>query len=84
MGQLISIDVKKVALSMSLHRVPDSLIHQYTSISIQTMKCLRQQHCNLTFPLPPLVELGRPHLLSGIQVKVCTQFFCARCCLTGT
>ena len=72
MGQLISIDVKKVALSMSLHGVPDSSIHQYTGISKRTMMRLHQQHHNLTFPLPPPVELGRPRLLSGIQVKVRT------------
>ena len=70
---------------MSLQEgLTDSAIQRHTGISVRTMKRLRQQYRNNAFPSPPSAECGRPRVLNGIQLKVCTQICFRGSRLTNT
>ena len=84
MGWSISVDIKRVALSMSFQGLSDSTIRQYTGISVRTMKWLRHEYRNNSFPAAPPLEIGRLHVLNAIQVKVCTHVLCPGSYLTST
>jgi transposase len=71
-GRRISDELKEMALSMSLQGLTDSEVHQFTGISIQSIKRLHSTHRRTggvsRKPLAP----GRPRNLTSMQ----KQFLC--------
>ena len=81
----ISVEVKELALSLSLQGLSDSEIHEYTGISICTIQRVQSLHCrtgNVTAP-PPL-NIGQLCTLASTQILVQLQYLCSVCCLTDT
>lgn len=63
-------EVKEMALSMSLQGLQDSEIHEFTGISVRSLKRLRKSHRETgTVTRKPLVP-GRQRTLTAIEVKV--------------
>ena len=78
----ISTDLKEMALTMSLQGVSDSKIREYTGISGRSHSrfCSEQRRIEAPVPQP----LGRPRVLSAIEVKVCMQCPVSRSHLTAS
>jgi transposase len=71
-GRRISDEVRQMALSMSLQGIPDSEVHEYTGISVRSIKRLRSAHRRADeVPRKPLAP-GRPRNLTSMQ----SQFLC--------
>ena len=71
-GHYISNEVKEMALSMSLQGLRDSEIHEYTGISVRSLKRLRKTHRQIGEVSKKPAIPGRPRNLSSMQ----TQFLC--------
>ena len=72
----ISSDLKEMALSMSLQGLRDSDVREYAGISERSLKRFRSNFRRFGGVLPPpLIDPGRPRILSAIQVKVCSNHF---------
>jgi transposase len=71
-GRRISDEVKEMALSMSLQGLTDAEVHEFTGISVRSLKRLRSTH-RLTGEVSrkPLTT-GRPRNLTSMQ----RQFLC--------
>ncbi len=70
----ISDELKEMALSMSLQGLHDLDIREFTGISERSLKQFRSTYCRTENVIPPpLIDRGRPHILSAIQVKVRIQ-----------
>ena len=78
----ISADLKEAALTMSLRGVPDSKIREYTGISGRSLSRFRSALRRVEAPVPQ--PLGRPRVLSAIEVKVCVQCLVSRSHLTAS
>jgi transposase len=71
----ISTELKELALSMSLQGLRDSEIHEYTGISVRSIKRFRSLHRRTgNVVAPPPINTGRPCMLTVIQIMVCLQF----------
>lgn len=69
----ISTELKKTALSMSLEGMSDAEIRKITGISERSLKRLRSVYRKTgSVVLPPPFDVGRPRMLTSIQVKVRT------------
>ena len=67
----ISSDLKEMALSMSLQGLRDSDVREFTGISVRSLTRLRSTFRRTGDVLPPpLIDPGRPRILTAIQVKV--------------
>ena len=71
-GHHISDELKEMALAMSLQGLPDLEVHEFTGISIRSLKRLRNTHRRTgAVSRKPLVP-GRPRNLTSMH----TQFLC--------
>ena len=71
-GRHISDELKEMALAMSLQGLPDLEVHEFTGISIRSLKRLRNTHRRTgAVSRKPLVP-GRPRNLTSMH----TQFLC--------
>ena len=76
----ISTELKELALSMSLQGLCDSEIHEYTGISVQLIKRFHGLHCRTgNMVAPPPINIGRPCMLTAIQIMVCLQYMALGC-----
>ena len=81
----ISVEVKELALSLSLQGLSDSEIHEYTGISKQTIQRVRSLHRRTgNVAAPPPLNIGRPRTLASTQILVRLQYLCPVHCLTDT
>jgi transposase len=71
-GRRISDEVRQMALSMSLQGIPDSEVHEYTGISVRSIKRLRSAHRRAGEVLCKSLVHGRPRSLTSMQ----SQFLC--------
>ena len=71
-GHRIPDEVKQMALSMSLQGIPDSEVHEYTGISVRSIKRLHSTHCRTGEVSRKPVVPGRPRNLTSMQ----SQFLC--------
>ena len=71
-GRIISKELKEMALSMSLQGIRDSEIHEYTGISVRSLKRLRSTYRqNEEDPRKPA---GRPQNMNLSSIQ--KQFLC--------
>jgi hypothetical protein len=69
-GRHISDELKEMALSMSLQGLRDSEVHEYTGISVRSLKRLRSTHRITGEVSRKNVAPGRPRALTSMQRKV--------------
>ncbi len=80
----ISDDLKEVALSLSLHGLPDLEVCEYTGLSEPSLKRLRKIYRELGKVSHSLPNEGRPRMLTAMEVKVRHRFLEAGHSLTLT
>jgi hypothetical protein len=68
----VSIEIKELALSMSLQGLHDTDIQEYTGISLRSIQRVRSLHRRTgnVVALPP-IDIGRPCVLTSIHIMVC-------------
>jgi transposase len=71
-GRHISDELKEMALSMSLQGLTDSEVHEFTGISIRSLKRLRSTHRRTGAVSRKPLAAGRPRNLTSMQ----RQFLC--------
>jgi transposase len=69
-GRHISDDLKEMALSMSLQGLRDSEVHEYTGISVRSLKRLRCTHRQTGEVSRKPTAAGRPRALTSMHRKV--------------
>ena len=73
--QRISDDHKELVISMSLQGLPASKIHEYTGMSVCSIRRFRSTfHRTGSIVSPPSITVGRPRILTAIQVKVSMHY----------
>ena len=81
----ISVEVKELALSLSLQGQSNSEIHEYTRISIQTIQRVQSLHRRTgNVAAPPPLNIGQPRTLASTQILVQLRYLCPVRCLTDT
>jgi transposase len=71
-GRHISDELKQMALSMSLQGITDAEVHEYTGISVRSLKRLRSTHRRTGEVSRKPIAPGRPRSLTSMQ----KQFLC--------
>jgi transposase len=71
-GRHISDELKEMALSMSLQGLTDSEVHEFTGISVRSLKRLRSTHRRTGAVSRKPLAAGRPRNLTSMQ----RQFLC--------
>ena len=69
-GRHISDDIKEMALSMSLQGLQDSEIHEFTGISVRSLKRLRSTYRKIGQVSRKREDPGRPRTLTSMHRKV--------------
>ncbi len=69
-GRHISDELKQMALSMSLQGLPDSEVHEFTGISVRSLKQLRSTHRETGGVSRKPIAPGRPRMLTAMDRKV--------------
>jgi transposase len=69
-GRYISDELKEMALSMSLQGLRDLDIHEYTGISVRSLKRLRRTHRQTGEVSRKPIAPGRPRDLTSMHRKV--------------
>ena len=73
--QRISDELKQLVVSMSLQGIPASEIHEYTGMSVRSIKRFRSIFRRTgTVVSPPPTAAGRPRTLTAIHVKVSMHY----------
>jgi transposase len=71
-GRHISNELKEMALSMSLQGLTDTEVHEFTGISVRSLKRLRSVHRRTGEVSRKPLDPGRPRTLTSMQ----SQFLC--------
>ena len=70
-GHYISDEVKEMALAMSLQGLSDLEIHQFTGISVRTVKRLWSTYREIGDVSRKPIVAGRPRSLTAMHRQVC-------------
>jgi hypothetical protein len=70
-GRHISDELKEMALSMSLQGLRDFEVHEFTGISVQSVRRLRSTHCQIGEVSRKPIAPSQPRALTPMHRQVC-------------